>query len=134
MLFDLNESPHLKSLTINGRLTFLNRDDFDIHLMTNQIFVRAGEFFIGTTEEPFKSQATITLMGEQESETLTLSGTVDGGNKVLGVAGLVSFIGKPRDRMSRLLMPAYTNQDTIIVEPGLDWAEGDEIFLACTAA
>ena len=73
-------------------------------------------------------------MGEQESETLTLSGTVDGGNKVLGVAGLVSFFGKPRDRMSRLLMPVYKNQDTIIVEPGLDWNVGDEIFLACTAA
>ena len=55
--------------------------------MTNQIFVRAGEFFIGTSEEPQKSQVTITLMGEQESETLTLSGTVDGGNKVLASSG-----------------------------------------------
>ena len=134
MLLDLNETPHLKSLTINGRLTLLNREDFDIHIMTNHIFVRAGEFFIGTEEEPFKSQATITLMGEQESETLTLSGTVDGGNKVLGVSGLVSFFGKPRDRMSRLLMPCYSGQDTIIVEPGLDWQEGDEIYLAPTAA
>lgn len=42
-------------------------------------------------------------MGDQKSETLTLSGTVDGGNKVLGVSGLAAFYGKPRDRMTRLL-------------------------------
>ena len=64
MILDLNETPHFKSLTINGRLTFKNAEDFDIHLKTNHIFVRAGEFFIGSEEEPFKSQATITLMGE----------------------------------------------------------------------
>ena len=65
---------------------------------------------------------------------MTLSGTVDGGNKVLGVTGLVAFYGKPRDRMSRLLKPVFMGQDTIVVEPDLDWQEGDEIFLACTAA
>ena len=36
--------------------------------------------------------------------------------------------------MSRLLMSAYTGQDTIVVEPGLDWKEGDEIALAATAS
>ena len=71
--------------------------------MAEYIFVRAGEFFIGTEEEPFRNKATITLLGDQETETMTLSGTVDGGNKVLGVTGLAAFYGKPRDRMSRLL-------------------------------
>lgn len=64
MLLDLNETPYLKSLTVNGRLTFVQKEDFDIHLMAETIFVRAGEFFIGSVEEPFMSQATITLMGE----------------------------------------------------------------------
>jgi len=53
---------------------------------------------------------------------------------VLGVTGLAAFYGKSRDRMSRLLMNAYKGQDTIVVEAGLDWAEGDQIFLACTAS
>jgi len=55
MLLDLNETPKFKTLTINGRLTLLNLEDFDIHLMAEKIFVRAGEFFIGSEEEPFKS-------------------------------------------------------------------------------
>ena len=75
--------------------------------MVEKIFVRAGEFIIGTPEEPFTSQATITLLGKQDSETLTLSGTISGGNKVLGVTNLASFHGKPRDRMSRLLKSSY---------------------------
>lgn len=65
---------------------------------------------------------------------MKLAGTVDGGNKVLGVTGLASFYGKPRDRMARLLMSSYKGYDTIVVESGLDWAEGDEIFIACTAS
>ena len=36
--------------------------------------------------------------------------------------------------MSRLLKSVFMGQDTIVVEPELDWHEGDEIFLACTAA
>ena len=134
MLLDLNETPYLKTLNINGRLSFIQKEDFDIHLKSETIFVRAGEFFIGSVEEPFTSQATITLMGEQEAETLTLAGTVKGGNKILAVNGLAAFYGKPRDRMTRLLITAYKGQDTIVVEAGLDWAEGDEIFLAATAS
>ena len=103
----------------------MQRDDYDIHLMAEKIFVRAGEFFIGTEEEPFTSQATITLLGTQDAETLTLSGTIEGGNKVLGVTNLASFHGKPRSRMSRLLKSVYTGMDTITVEPELDWQEGD---------
>lgn len=103
MLLDLNETPKLKTLTINGRLSFLQQDGFDIHLMAGYIFVRAGEFIIGTEESPFTSKATITLLGDQKSDTLTLSGTIDGGNKVLGVTNIASFHGKPRSRNSRLL-------------------------------
>ena len=134
MILDLSETPKFKTLTVNGRLSFVQREDFDVHLMAERIFVRAGELFIGTIEEPFTSQATITLMGDQKSDTLTLGGTVDGGNKVLGVTGLAAFYGASRSRESRLLVSAYGGQDTIVVEPGLDWKEGDEIYLAPTAS
>jgi len=95
--------------------------------------VRAGELIIGSEEEPFTNNATITLMGDQETETLKLSGTVDGGNKVLGVTNVVKMYGLPRTNMLRLLTPVYKGQNQIIVEAGHDWVAGDEIYLAPTA-
>jgi len=47
MLLDLAETPKLNSLTINGRLSFIQNGS-NIHLRTKYIFVRAGEFFIGS--------------------------------------------------------------------------------------
>lgn len=64
MILDLEETPYLKSLTINGRLTFLDFQEQPIHLKAESIFVRAGELHIGSQEVPFKNKATITLMGE----------------------------------------------------------------------
>jgi len=55
MVLDIEQTPLLKSLTINGRLTFLDFAEQPIHLRSEKIFVRAGEFFIGTEEEPFKN-------------------------------------------------------------------------------
>lgn len=52
MILDLEETPVLNSLTINGRLSFAQTSK-DIHLRSKLIFVRAGEFFIGSEEEPF---------------------------------------------------------------------------------
>ena len=107
MLLDLNETPNLHTLTINGRLSVIQQDDFDVHIKAERIFVRAGEFFIGSEEQPFTSQATITLLGEQDSDTITLAGTVKAGNKAIAISGKVEFYGQHRDRMSRLLMSAY---------------------------
>ena len=53
---------------------------------------------------------------------------------MLAVTNVASFYGKPRDRMSRLMKDVYNGQETIIVESGLDWTEGDKIFLAATAS
>ena len=64
MLFDLEESPIIEMLQINGRLTFENNEK-DLHLRTKYIFVRAGELIIGTKEEPFTKNAKITLFGEK---------------------------------------------------------------------
>lgn len=105
MLLDIEETPVLNSLTVNGRLTFIQNNK-DIHLRAKQIFVRAGELFIGNETHPFENQATITLMGKADDETLVLSGTVSAGNKILATVGDVKFYGKPRDRMSRLYSSA----------------------------
>ena len=62
MVLDLAETPIFKSLTINGRLSFMT--GMDVHLRTKQIFVRAGEFLIGNETAPFENQAEITLHGQ----------------------------------------------------------------------
>ena len=132
MVLDLEETPVLKSLVINGRLSFAQHG-INIHLRAKQIFVRAGEFFIGSEEEPFEAEARITLHGMQDEETLVLSGTVSAGNKILATVGAVKFYGQNRSQQTRLLQSAYKGQDQIIVEDGLDWQRGDKIYIAPTA-
>lgn len=62
-----------------------------------------------------------------------MDGAVEAGNKVLANVGDVKFFGLNRDRMSRLKSPAAVGANYIIVEGGLDWAVGDEIYLAPTS-
>jgi len=132
MLLDIAETPKLKTLNINGRLSLM-RQDMDYHIRAEKIFVRAGEFFIGSEEEPFENNVLITLLGDQEVETLKMSTTVDIGNKIIAVTNSLQFYGKKRTNMSRLLKTVYSGQSEIIVEEGTDWAAGDELFLAPTS-
>lgn len=106
MVLDLEETPIFKSLTINGRLSFM-RGMESIHLRTKQIFVRAGEFFIGSEEEPFEGSALITLHGMQDEETLVFSGSISAGNKILATVGDIKFYGTARDQRSRLMKTVY---------------------------
>jgi cell migration-inducing and hyaluronan-binding protein len=52
ILFDLEESPILKQIEINGRLTFKPSMP-KLHLRARYIFVRMGELLIGSEETPF---------------------------------------------------------------------------------
>lgn len=45
MLFDIEDSPILEMVTINGRLTFV--DGTDRTLRVKHLFIRAGELIIG---------------------------------------------------------------------------------------
>ena len=72
-----------------GRLSFI-QNGINVHLRSKYIFVRAGELFIGSEEEPFQDEAKITLHGNQDDETLVLSGTVSAGNKILATFVLVN--------------------------------------------
>lgn len=51
-MFDLEESPVFNTLVINGRLS-LAVNIPEIHIKSRSIWVRAGEFFIGSEDEPF---------------------------------------------------------------------------------
>jgi len=64
--FDLEETPILKSLDINGRLHFQNDPEVAVDRTINAywVYVRAGELFIGSEDEPYNGIATIFLYGE----------------------------------------------------------------------
>jgi hypothetical protein len=132
MVLDVADPPMIEMLTINGRLSFA-QGDYDIHLRAKHIFVRSGEFLIGSARQPFEREAKITLIGEQDSETIVMSGAVEAGNKVLVNVGKVEFYGKERSRWSRLLATVNKNDREATVEAGLDWAAGDQLYFAPTA-
>jgi len=57
MVFDLEDSPILDTIQINGRLSFLEGAETSLNLHAKHIFVRAGELIIGSAEEPFTGDA-----------------------------------------------------------------------------
>ena len=100
MLLDIPETPILKRLEINGRLTF--KEDIDVHLQAKLIWVRAGELFIGNSTHPYTKNGKITLHGKQDDETLVVSPSTSAYNKVLANTGRIEIYGVERSRMARL--------------------------------
>ena len=71
MIYDIEESPELGYLEVNGKLTFQN-DDIDRVLKAHSIWVR-GEMEIGTHADPFRSKANIHLLGDGSRDHLVVS-------------------------------------------------------------
>ncbi len=71
MVLDVS-SPALRSLTINGKLSFAN--DRDISLTTEWIYVPGGELQIGSEAKPFTHKATITLTDNVPNEDINTMG------------------------------------------------------------
>ena len=131
MVLDLAETPILGRLEINGRLTFKN--DMDINLRSKLIWVRKGQFIIGSAAVPYEYKGKITLYGDQDSETLVVSPSITAGNKVLANTGVLEIYGKERSRAARLQLPVNAGDTTLYLDNGLDWVAGDKIYLAPTA-
>jgi len=131
MVFDVAESPIIKQITVNGRLSFKN--DTDLHLRTKQLFIRAGELVIGYKDKPFANKAIITLHGERNSQTIVYDGAVEAGNKNIANVGKISMYGPRRNATTRLFSEAIKGKNTFMVAPGLDWKAGDRIALAPTS-
>lgn len=135
MLFDLEDSPLLAKLTINGRLSFFN-DAETAHnqiLHTKILYIRQGELLIGDPNLPYNGNAEIRLHGVPTDDALAFSLGVEAGNKVLTVVGLAHLYGEPRDRMSRLRETVLKGDTTAKVSSGLDWKAGDQVALLPTA-
>lgn len=133
--FDIEDSPHLASLTINGRLSFLNNAALPTNrtLNTQWAFVRAGELWIGEETDPYTGQATIKLFGHTNDPSVGFSMVTEGGNKGLFSVGLVKMYGLNRDQMSRLKVSTKNGDRNATVSAGLDWRNGDQVALMPTA-
>jgi hypothetical protein len=133
--FDLEETPLLHFVTVNGRLSFKNdpEEAVDRTIHAYIVFVRQGELLIGDEEEPYNGVATIKLYGEPTDETIAFSMYTEGGNKGILNVGTVKMFGKDRSQMTRLRDTCYKGFTNITVYAGLDWVAGDQIALLPTA-
>lgn len=132
MIFDMEESPIYQLVRVNGNLSFSNSSN--THLRAKHIFVRGGELTIGTAEEPMEQNATITLYGEKNAETIVYDNAVEAGNKLIAITGKFRAYGKPRvNHHSRLTEEALKGASKIFVEAGLDWLPEDRLGIMATS-
>jgi plastocyanin len=124
MIFDISSAP-LYSLTINGSLTFADKD---LNLSANWILVH-GRLQIGTEQQPYAKKATITLTGQNRSEDIMGMGT-----KFLGAmgGGVIEIHGSSRTATSwtRLAATAEVGATQITLAEAVNWQIGDEIVIA----
>src|SRR5208337_5051180 len=122
--------PALRSLTINGKLSFA--DNKDLELTTEWIMVH-GELEIGTEAKPHTHQATITLTDNVKDEDFGgLGGNdrVDRGIMLMG--GTLNLHGDRTNSWTKLSGTANAGATSIQVLNAAGWRVGDEIVLAST--
>jgi len=125
MLLDVSP-PRLRSLTVQGKLTFA--DERDLALSTEWIYVPGGELQIGTEAEPFTHKATITLTDDVKGEDINTMG--DRG--IMLMRGTLTMHGNRSHSWTRLDRTAGKGSTSISVLDAGDWRVGDEIVLAST--
>ena len=123
VLLDVSPPP-LASLTVEGALAF---DDQDLNLTAGYILVK-GTFRVGTTNEPYRKYATITLTGSPDAPS------VEGmGSRVLGVLnGTLDLHGEPRAGWTRLAATAPAGATTLSLASAPEWRAGDKLVVAST--
>lgn len=80
-----NDNRKYGQILVDGKLIF--KDSANRHLSTTHLFVRLGRLIIGTSENPFKNRAVITLCGTRRDRFLTFNHQYVGGNKILANLG-----------------------------------------------
>jgi len=134
MIYDLpvdGPIPKLKSLQINGVLTF--EDTADRLIKSHSIWVRQGTLNIGSEEQPFVHKATITLLGDNLDHYWAFTNSIEAGNKNLVVTGTANIYGTPAlHPRSRLHVNAFPTDTQIFVDRNMDWKAGDKISIAAT--
>jgi len=118
--------PALRSLTINGKLSFAN--DRDLELKTDWIYVAGGELDIGSEARPYTHNATITLTDTVPGEDINTMG--DRG--IMLTAGTLSLHGDRTNTWTKLAGTAKAGASKIAVLNAGGWRKGDVIVLAST--
>lgn len=127
MVLDM-DTPVLKMILIDGgKLKF---DDKNIHLQAEHIFIaNGGSFEIGTEDQPFQHQATITMHGHVRSKEIPVYGA-----KGIGLReGTIDFHGKHVPiTWTRLSETAEAGASQIKLQQAVTWEVGNEIIIAAT--
>jgi cell migration-inducing and hyaluronan-binding protein len=120
------DPPALRSLTIDGKLSFSN--DRDLGLETEWIYLRGGELHIGSEASPYTRTATITLTDNVPGEDINTMG--DRG--IMVMRGTLSLHGDRQHTWSKLARTAEAGSAAIEVLDAGGWRAGDQIVLAST--
>ncbi len=118
--------PALRSLTIEGKLSFSN--DKDLGLTTEWIYLPGGELDIGSEAQPHTAKATITLTDNVKDENINTMG--DRGIMLLN--GTLSLHGDRKNSWTKLSATAKAGNEKIQVLDASGWRKGDVIVLAST--
>ena len=120
------DAPGLRSLTIQGSLTF--SDERDISLESEWIYVPGGSLTIGTADNPHTSKATITLTDNVSGEDINTMG--DRG--IMLMRGTLTLHGNRDHTWSKLSSTADAGSTAFTVLDASGWQAGDEVVLAST--
>ncbi|MGZ5991881.1 MAG: G8 domain-containing protein, partial [Caulobacteraceae bacterium] len=118
--------PALRSLTIEGKLSFSSEKD--LALTTEWIYLPGGELDIGSEAHPHTAKATITLTDAVKDENINTMG--DRGIMLLN--GTLSLHGDRKNAWTKLAATARAGANTIQVLDASGWRKGDVIVLAST--
>src|SRR5437764_1055266 len=123
--------PPLRSLTINGKLSFA--DNKDLELTTEWVMVH-GELEIGTEAKPHTRKATITLTDNVKDEDMSgIGGTNDRSDRgIMLMGGTLNLHGNRTNSWTKLSKTAEAGSNSIEVLNAAGWRVGDEIVLAST--
>src|ERR1700691_4460638 len=123
--------PPLRSLTINGKLSFA--DNKDLELTTEWIMVH-GELEIGTEARPHTRKATITLTDNVKDEDMSgIGGTNDRSDRgIMLMGGTLNLHGNRTNSWTKLSKTADAGSNSIEVLNAAGWRTGDAIVLAST--
>mmetsp|Transcript_20898 Transcript_20898/g.32323 ORF Transcript_20898/g.32323 Transcript_20898/m.32323 type:complete len:155 (-) Transcript_20898:460-924(-) len=132
LLVDIDTSPVLKAVVVEGSLIFASDSD-DSHMRSfdaNYIFVNKGRMEAGTEEHPYTSKLNITMHSKMSDPYLPVYG-----NKVIGLRfGTLDLHGVPRTPTWTSLSYTAKVDDTVISLQGeIDWKEGEWIGIASTS-
>ena len=123
--------PALRSLTINGKLSFA--DNKDLELTTEWVMVH-GELEIGTEAKPHTRKATITLTDNVKDEDMSgMGGTNDRSDRgIMLMGGTLNLHGNRTNSWTKLSKTAEAGSNSIEVLNATGWRVGDMIVLAST--